>query len=259
MPPGRRLPCVGDGPRRAGVADGHLTLFAVILDLECGRARSREPRNRDAECGERRHERPSVGIGAAGDDARIPAQQPQAAGGVIRSASDPQLAAVDRVAREISDDCDAAHRRPTVEPLQPPLAQRSNDEPERERDDEARQGRADPEIGRLEALDVVDPPGRAVRVEPLMSAKPASQAARSLGGRRHLEDVAAVAARGDEPVGEEDGEERDEERAEQEEEGLVGEEVDGPGRREWRRGDGDEQNLAVRARGAMFWIETAVE
>ena len=105
--------CVGDCPRRAGVADDHLALLAVVLDLERGRPRRWEPGDRDAECGQRRHERAAVGIGAAGDDARISAQESQPTGGVIRRASDARSAPVDRVAREIPDYRDAAHRRPT--------------------------------------------------------------------------------------------------------------------------------------------------
>ena len=131
--PGHTADCprIVDRPGRARVADGHLPLLAVVSDLEGGRARRGEPRDGDAERREGRHERAPIGFGAAGDDARTSAQQPQSPGGVVRRAPDPGDAPVDRVAREISDYCNAAHRRPTVDPLEPPLAERRDDEPKR--------------------------------------------------------------------------------------------------------------------------------
>ena len=94
-----------------------------------------------------------------------------------------------------------------------------------------------------EVRDEVDPPGRPLRREPLVEGEAGGPGRELLGAhRRPREEVAlAVVSPGKQPVGEQDAEERDEDRAEQEQEGLVGAQVDhdradGRGRR-----DGNDQ------------------
>ena len=84
-------------------------LLAVVPEREGRRALGRAPEDRHAEGDERRQEGAAIRLGAPRDHSASAAQEPQGAGGVVRSAADAWCATVDHVARQVPDHCEAAH------------------------------------------------------------------------------------------------------------------------------------------------------
>ena len=185
-------------------------------------------------------------------DVRVGAEARERPGRVEDPSARSRRCSVDDVACEVSERRDRGHAG--AAPGGDSTRDERDDACDRERDEEARHGRADAPVGRVQSADQIDPPCGAGREEPLIEREPGDPGGDQAGPpRRRAEDVVGRVVRsGREPVRKEHREERNEHRAEQEQEALVAHEVDDERSDRGDPGDDHDEQLLRRLRHGVL-------